>query len=130
MLYALVDRDALEQVPGVKVVGREEAEAVLTGNRPPGDSWMAPPAREGAQLGEASAVRADRRVLGGGEATELDGWVGARGLVAQPAAFIQSKFIHRDVEAALRQFLSGGEAGDTGTEDRDRAASRRTRPGS
>jgi hypothetical protein len=59
MLCALVDRDALEQIPDVQVVRREKAEAVLTRNCPPGVTRLASPAREGAQLGRASGVRAD-----------------------------------------------------------------------
>ena len=60
LLCALVARDSLEQVPDVYVVGREEAEAVLTRNRPPGVTWMATSAWVGAQLSEASVIRADR----------------------------------------------------------------------
>ena len=44
------------------------------------------------------------------------------GSVTNLDALILARFIHRDLEAALRQFMSGGETGDAGAKDRDGAA--------
>ena len=122
--YVLIDRNALEQVPDMQVVRREEAEAVFTRKRSPGKLRIAPPAREGTQLGRASVVRAHGRVLGRGEAAELDRRVGARRHAAQPVAFVFAGFEHRDVETPLGQFVRCRQARDTGSQHRDRGAPR------
>jgi hypothetical protein len=40
-------------------------------------------------------------------------------LGSQPVSLIVASFVHRDDEAALREFVGGGEAGDAGPKDRD-----------
>src|SRR5262245_2421785 len=105
------------------VVSREEAEAVLTRNGLARVAGIAAPGREGPQLREAAGVRADRRVLGCGQAAEFDRRVRARRLAAAPVAVIRARFVHGDIEAALGQFLGGRESGDTGAQDHDRPAS-------
>ena len=89
-------------------------------NRSHRGTGLAPSAREGAQLGLASAVRAHRRVLRCRETAELDGRVGSRRLGSQPVALVGLGLVNRDDEAALGEFLRGGEAGDAGPEDRHR----------
>ena len=118
----------MEKIPDVYVVGGEEPETVFACNRPLWITWVSTAVREGPQLGEASRKWADRRVLGGGEAAELDWGTCAFRLVIESAALVGAQFVHRDVEAALSQFLSGGEPGDAAAEDRDSAASL-ARPG-
>src|ERR1700722_15611178 len=93
---------------------------MFTRNRSLGVTWLARSAREGTQLSLAPVVRAHRRILRGGEAAELHGRVGPCRLGSQPVSFIVSFLVHRDDEAAFREFVSGGEAGDAGPKARHR----------
>src|SRR5262249_54587632 len=116
----LVDRDALEQVPQVQVVRREETEAVLAGDRSLRRSRVTPAAGERAQPGTAATrTGRDRGELRRGEAAVLDRWVRARRGGAQLCPFVLLRLVDGDVEAALHQFVGGGEAGDAGAEYHD-----------
>ncbi|CAG7638269.1 hypothetical protein PICSAR215_03996 [Mycobacterium avium subsp. paratuberculosis] len=125
----LVDRDALEQVPDVQVVGREEAEAVFAGDGAPQVGGPAGPAREGTQFGVAPVVGAHGRILRRGKASQLDGRVGSGRLGSQPVAFVLLRLVHRHDEAALGEFVGGGESGDAGAEHRDGGTSCQRRRG-
>src|ERR1700757_1753893 len=85
-----------------------------------GVTGLAASAREGPQFSLAAADRARRRVLRCRETAELDGRVGPRRRGSQLVALVGSGLVHGDDEAALREFLRGGEAGDAGPKDRHR----------